>query len=209
MSFYGCQGFNNCPIVRDGRLYPCAYAAFADVFREHASLRGQAREFTINGKLGATKKIDDYTVAFEFPEPYPYFEYILAGSTSVGAGFATRGAFQTWGGGYAPGHYLKQFMPKYSSVDEVNAKAKSAGFDSWVSMLKNKYSWALNPEVPVMTPWKTVTPINTPTWSMERNPYYWAVDKDGNQLSVRRLLPQLQSHAPSVRQEHAAPRPGP
>ena len=139
-------------------------------------------EFTINGKLGATKKIDDYTVAFEFAEPYPYFEYVLAGSTSVGAGFATRGAFQTWGGLYAPGHYLKQFMPKYSSLDEVNKKAKDAGFDSWVSLLKNKYSWALNPEVPVMTPWRTVTPINTPTWSMERNPYYWAVDAEGNQL---------------------------
>ncbi len=139
-------------------------------------------EFTINGKLGATKKIDDYTVAFEFPEPYPYFVYILAGSTSVGAGFATRGAFQTWGGLYAPGHYLKQFMPKYSSLDEVNKKAKDAGFDSWVSLLKNKYSWALNPDCPVMTPWRTVSPINTPTWSMERNPYYWAVDSEGNQL---------------------------
>ena len=33
-----------------------------------------------------------------------------------------------------------------------------------------------------MTPWKTVSPINTPTWSMERNPYFWAVDTAGNQL---------------------------
>jgi peptide/nickel transport system substrate-binding protein len=33
-----------------------------------------------------------------------------------------------------------------------------------------------------MTPWKTVSPINTPTWSMERNPYFWAVDDKGNQL---------------------------
>jgi len=32
-SFKRCQGFNNCPIIRDGRLYPCAYTAFADVFR--------------------------------------------------------------------------------------------------------------------------------------------------------------------------------
>ena len=74
-----------------------------------------------------TKKIDDYTVAFEFPEPYPYFVYILAGSTSVGAGFATRGAFQTWGGLYCPGHYLKQFLPKYSSADAVNAKGQGRG----------------------------------------------------------------------------------
>ena len=33
-SFGLCRGYNNCPIVRDGKLYPCAYAAFADVFRE-------------------------------------------------------------------------------------------------------------------------------------------------------------------------------
>ena len=33
-----------------------------------------------------------------------------------------------------------------------------------------------------MTPWRTVSPINTPTWSMERNPYFWAVDTAGNQL---------------------------
>src|SRR5439155_1002795 len=39
-----------------------------------------------------------------------------------------------------------------------------------------------NNELPVMTPWKTVSAINTPTWSMERNPYFWAVDTAGNQL---------------------------
>jgi hypothetical protein len=33
-SFNRCQGFNNCPIIRDGRIYPCAYTAFADVFCE-------------------------------------------------------------------------------------------------------------------------------------------------------------------------------
>jgi MoaA/NifB/PqqE/SkfB family radical SAM enzyme len=39
-SFRRCQGFNNCPIIRDGRLYPCAYAAFADVFRERFNISG-------------------------------------------------------------------------------------------------------------------------------------------------------------------------
>ncbi len=33
-----------------------------------------------------------------------------------------------------------------------------------------------------MTAWKTVSPINTPTWSLERNPYSIWVDTDGNQL---------------------------
>ena len=139
-------------------------------------------EFQINGKDGKMRKIDDYTVAFEFPEPYAFFVYQLAGSTGIGAGLATRGAFQNWGGAYAPAHYLKQFLPKYSSEDAANKKAKELGFDNWVSLLRNRYSWALNPELPVMTPWRTVSPINTPTWSMERNPYFWAVDTAGNQL---------------------------
>jgi peptide/nickel transport system substrate-binding protein len=139
-------------------------------------------EFQINGKDGKMRKVDDYTVAFEFPEPYAFFVYQLAGSTGIGAGLATRGAFQNWGGAYAPAHYLKQFLPKYSSEDAVNKKAKELGFDNWVSLLRNRYSWALNAELPVMTPWKTVSPINTPTWSMERNPYFWAVDTAGNQL---------------------------
>lgn len=33
-----------------------------------------------------------------------------------------------------------------------------------------------------MTPWRTVTPINTPSWTLERNPYFWCVDVEGNQL---------------------------
>ena len=139
-------------------------------------------EFQVNGKSGSIRKIDDYTVAFDFPDPYPYFVYQLAGDTAVGSGFATRGAFQNWGGCYAPAHYLKQFLPKYSSLADANAKAKAEGFDNWMSLLRMKYSWALNPELPVMSPWKTVSPINTPTWSMERNPYFWAVDTEGNQL---------------------------
>jgi peptide/nickel transport system substrate-binding protein len=155
---------------------------YQDVYLNKALVPTPFFEFQINGKDGVMKKVDDLTVAFEFPEPYPYFVYILAGSTSMGAGFATRGAFQTCGGAYCPGAYLKQFLPKYSSEDAVNAKAKAAGFDNWVSYFKNRYSWALNPECPTMTPWKTVSPINTPTWGMERNPYFWAVDTEGNQL---------------------------
>ena len=155
---------------------------FEDIYSNPAIVPTPFPEMQINGKPGVMKKIDDFTVAFEFPEPYAYFVYQLAGSTGIGAGFATRGGFQNWGGACCPAHYLKQFLPKYSSEAEVTKLAKDGGFDNWVSLLKNKYSWALNPEVPTMTPWLTTSPINTPTWSMKRNPYFWAVDTEGNQL---------------------------
>ena len=63
-----------------------------------------------------------------------------------------------------------------------NVAKKAAGFDGWVSYIRSRWNWALNPELPVLTPWKTVTPINTPTWVLERNPYYMGVDTAGNQL---------------------------
>ena len=153
-------------------------------------------EFQVNGKDGIMRKIDDFTIAFEFPEPYSFFVYQLAGSTNVGGGLSTRGALQSWGGCVAPAHYFKQYLPKYSSEAEVNAKARAEGFDGWISLLRMKYSWALNPDLPVLTPWKTVSPINTPTWSMERNPYFWGVDTEGNQLPyIDRITMSLAENA--------------
>jgi peptide/nickel transport system substrate-binding protein len=85
-------------------------------------------------------------------------------------------------GAYIPAHYVKQFHPKHVGMDEANKKAKDAGFDGWVAYIKNRWDWRLNPELPVLTPWKVVTPINNPTWVMERNPYFYEVDTAGNQL---------------------------
>jgi peptide/nickel transport system substrate-binding protein len=139
-------------------------------------------ELQINGKPGRMVKRDDYTLVFEFPDPYFLFVDILAGDTLIGAGQATGAARAAFMGGYAPAHYAKQFLPKFSSADEATRKAKAAGFDGWVSYFRNRTNWALNTDLPTLGPWKTVSPINTPTWGMERNAYYWAVDTAGNQL---------------------------
>ena len=155
---------------------------YEDIYQNRELVPTAAPEMQVNGKSGRMYKRDDYTVVFEFPEPYFLFVDILAGDTLIGGGQATQMARSSFFGAYAPAHYLKQFLPKYSSVDEVQRKAKAANFDSWVSYFRNRTNWALNVDLPVLGPWKTVSPINTPTWAMERNPYYWAVDTTGNQL---------------------------
>jgi peptide/nickel transport system substrate-binding protein len=139
-------------------------------------------DFMVNNKPGRLAKRDDYTVVFEFPEPNYLFVDILAGSTAMGGGQATQQFMGRSMGAYMPAQYLKQFLPKYSSADEVTRKAKATGFDGWVSLIKSKWDWRLNPELPVLGPWKTVTPINTPIWALERNPYYYGIDTEGNQL---------------------------
>ena len=139
-------------------------------------------DFMAGTKSGSLRKIDDSTVIFEFQDPNFLFVDILAGSTAIGGGQATQSMDKRSMGAYMPAHYVKQFLPKFSSKEEVDRKAKAAGFDGWVSYIKNRWDWRLNPELPVLTPWKTVNPINTPTWVLERNPYYMGVDTAGNQL---------------------------
>jgi peptide/nickel transport system substrate-binding protein len=139
-------------------------------------------DFMANGKSGTIRKVDDATVVFEFQDPNFLFVDILAGSTAIGGGQATQAQGGRSMGAYMPAHYIKQYLPKFSSKEEVEKKAKAAGFDGWVSYIKNRWDWGLNPELPVLTPWKTVSPINTPTWVLERNPYYMGVDTAGNQL---------------------------
>ena len=77
------------------------------------------------GQAGSLRKIDDTTVEFEFDEPYFLFVDILAGATAIGGGQATAVAWTSsaWAP-TSPAHYLKQFLPKYSSKDEVDAQGQ-------------------------------------------------------------------------------------
>lgn len=153
---------------------------YEDMYQNEELIPVGTPEFSINGQPGTVVKIDESTIQYQFPEPYPLFEEILAGSTAMGAGLSTRG--DNLMGAYAPGHYLKQFHPKYVDQAELDQIVADEGYDNWVNLFKFKNTWRLNPDMPVVSPWRTTTPINNPTWVMERNPYYWAVDTEGNQL---------------------------
>ena len=160
---------------------------YEDLYKNKELTPTPSPDMTINGKEGAFERIDDYTVAAKFPEPYPMFIDVLAGFTTTGSGHALGGGGGGGGGGnvqggYAPSHYLKQFHPKYTPADQLDQAVKAAGLDNWVQLIKFKNDYQLNVECPVMTPWRTVSPNNRPNWVLERNPYFWCVDTDGNQL---------------------------
>ena len=134
---------------------------------------------TINGKPVVIEKLDASTIRFVSPEPYYALPVVLASVWGIGhhARFG-RDAL----GGFAPAHYMKQFHPKYTSAEELNKKVAELKFDSWVTMFKNRNDACRNVDLPVVTPWKTTSPLTTPTWVLERNPYSVWVDADGNQL---------------------------
>ncbi len=114
------------------------------------------------GETAEVIKVDDYTLKFKFAAPSPLFVDRLA----------------MWPNGVIPGseklfvpaHYLKQFHPNYT--DEYTT----------YEVLDEKVDWRINPDAPVLNPWMPVQYEPGTRLVLERNPYYYAVDPEGNQL---------------------------
>ncbi len=155
---------------------------FEDIYSNREIVATGIADMSPGGRPGRIVKIDEVTVEFQFEVPYFLLIDMLAGDTLIGGGMSV-GMYQNRSFGcYAPKHYLSQFLPKYSNEAQVTQRARAEGFETWVRMLHAKKDWNLNPELPILGPWRTVRPINTPTWVLERNPFYYAVDTEGNQL---------------------------
>jgi peptide/nickel transport system substrate-binding protein len=130
------------------------------------------------GELATFEKVDDYTFTFTFAQSFPTWPVVL--STVGVAGYLQGG--RVGSGLYAPRHYLEQFHPDFVGQEEVDAMAQEAGFETWNLFFFAKADAAMNPDSPVMAPWKPTTLLSSNELNFERNPYFWAVDTDGQQL---------------------------
>ena len=122
---------------------------------------------TKSGKNTVAKfaKVDDYTIRMTFDAPAP----LTADRIAM---WVKRDPF-TNGRWVDPKHYLQQFHIKYNTA--IDPK-------TWVEAYMAKREHRNNPDCPVLTGWKfqSLVPGQEQTWV--RNPYYWVVDKAGNQL---------------------------
>ena len=123
----------------------------------------------VAGEPVVISKIDDTTVEFKFAGPYSLLPSLLA--------FRGRDIF-------TPAHYLSQFHPDYADADELQALVEEGGFENWVQLFQSKWvnGEFLNPDLPVMRAWKVTQAFPADRMIAERNPYYWKVDGEGNQL---------------------------
>jgi len=138
-------------------------------FRDAGKPDGQPLQFEV---------IDDYTFKIKFNEPY--------------GGFPMRIAIQGWAGYndfIKPKHFLEQFHKKYANPEELEAKVEEAGFEpgEWYNLFNDKD--IINTEItnkkaigfPCLNPWM-MTKSSEQVDTFERNPYYFKVDAEGNQL---------------------------
>ena len=112
--------------------------------------------------------VDDYTVKCIFADPKPLFIHNLRRLS--------------WNF-YEPGHYLAQFhMDLTADTAKLDADTKTAGFNSWNEYYVDRAFWYLNPELPTVGPWNSKNQLSEELFLMERNPYFFAVDAEGQQL---------------------------
>lgn len=122
------------------------------------------------GELMKVEKVDDYTVRFRFAASYPIAPILLGGPEGL------------WKAQF-PKHYLKQFHIKYNP--KANELAKERGFEFWYQLhIDRTLTWCSlirNPGVPTINAFQCVEKTASHLL-YERNPYYWKVDTEGNQL---------------------------
>ncbi|MFZ1753966.1 MAG: ABC transporter substrate-binding protein, partial [Caldilineaceae bacterium] len=130
------------------------------------------------GSLAVLETVDDFTFTITFAQPFPGWADTMSTATVTGHFHGGRSGL----GLVAPAHYLEQFHPDFVGEEKANELAKAAGFESWHLNFLAKNDSAMNPELPVTTPWKPITTIATQEYTLERNPYFVGVDTAGNQL---------------------------
>ncbi|HZG68259.1 MAG TPA: ABC transporter substrate-binding protein, partial [Herpetosiphonaceae bacterium] len=119
---------------------------------------------------------DPLTIVFKFAAPYGLFLQRLA--TPDAHNMVDLQA-----------EYAKQFHIEHNA--QANDVAAQQNFPTWVELFQNKVTAGpggvnarnQNVDLPTLNAWRVTTAINQgQRMILERNPYYWKVDPEGNQL---------------------------
>ncbi len=124
------------------------------------------------GKVMTIEVVDKLTFKIKFESPNGLFLFTLA---APGGGDISN----------LPAHWAKKYHQKYSPAD-VEKLVKDGQFKSWADMwttlVGNQFA---EPSRPRMDAWLPTAPYGRGALTQlifERNPYYWKVDPEGNQL---------------------------
>ena len=156
---------------------------FEDLYSNKEIVPTPIADMQPQGKPGRVVKIDDTTVQFQFDVPYYLFEDMMAGDTLIGGGQSVRQSQKFTFGAYSPKHYLKQFLPKIQlGRGGQRQGARRPATRTGCSTCTSRRTGRSIPSCRRSAPGRPSSRSTRPTWVLERNPYYWAVDTEGNQL---------------------------
>ena len=135
-------------------------------------------------------KINDYAFKVEFERPYSLFLEQLA--CPHGMALVTK-----------PKHYLMQFHKKYAKPEGLRERISQKKASSWVKLFLDasdlRHSLFVDTGMPSICAWITRVPAPSRRFVMERNPYYWKVDPNGNQLPyIDAIIHELHAEVQSI-----------
>lgn len=112
------------------------------------------------------EKVDDYTIRYNYTVGNPFFFLQIATPQHEA---------------YRCAKYLKQFHSKYTDKATLDKKVADAKFDSWTKLFLGEMNQDTSTGLPVLFAWDLES-YTTQGSTYVRNPYYWKVDTEGNQL---------------------------
>lgn len=141
-------------------------------------IKGQEAQLTLGGVPMDLEVVDELTWTVRFESPNPLLPIAIAKNTLGKVAGPTMAA---------PKHYLSQFIPHLTEDQSiVDAAIEEHGVETWQQLLDGSNApigmWFRNPDVPVINAWMSANHPSNDPWLASRNPYYHAVDPDGNQL---------------------------
>ena len=166
----GMKWSDGQPFTADDILF-----VFEDCLNNSELYRSPPAIYVVNGRMPEVTKINDVTVRFKFAGPFGLFLQQLA--TPLGQHptlFAK--------------HYCSRFHPKYNP--NVADLVRQANLSNWGDLFRARCGdieipsrWG-NPEKPTLEPWVIAEPYvgGATRVVMRRNPFFWQVDTEGNQL---------------------------
>lgn len=124
-----------------------------DILLDENATEAMPSILRVDGEIPGLEIIDDFTIKFTFSRPYFFFAEAHATTWEI-----------AW-----PKHYMSQFHPKYNdgaTYEDLNANAALETGRGRVTL----QAWMLDE-------W-----VEGDVYKLVRNPYYWKVDPEGNQL---------------------------
>ena len=144
-------------------------------------IRFDGKDNTTPAKL---EVIDDFNFRLTYAAPFGALPAHL-----------TRWEPGNWPSILGPSHYYKQFHNKYTDQATLDQMAADNALETWVQLYNQRCGpsqwglavwqfpvWLKETPHPVLSPWHIIDQPQEGLFILERNPYYWKVDLEGNQL---------------------------
>ncbi len=128
-----------------------------------------------DGSTVQVEKVDDYNVQYTFKKSNTAFLLDLAGMDGADKSINNLA--------FVPGAYLEQFHPNFADEATLEALVSERGFETWVELFQVEALPHLSGNRPSTAAWAPKgSTVSDQVFIIERNPYYFAVDTEGNQL---------------------------